>query len=84
MSDLHNESLTPKRYLSKPSFLARFWWIRTALFLLACFAIVFPFTKTGKDAVRAWNRPATKTVVVNKPSEAQDQKLIDQAKKLRN
>ncbi len=82
MSDLHNQSLTPKRNSSKPSILARVWWIRATLFLLACFTVVFPFTKTGKDAVRAWNRPATKTIVVNEPSTAQAQTIIDQAKKI--
>ncbi|MGJ8655588.1 MAG: glycoside hydrolase family 75 protein [Akkermansiaceae bacterium] len=61
MSNLHNDDLISKRHLSRPSFLARIWWIRAALFLLVCFAIVFPFTKTGKDAVRAWNRPAVKS-----------------------
>lgn len=31
--------------------LAKFPWLRIAFFLLVCFAIAFPFTKTGKDVV---------------------------------
>lgn len=83
MSDHHDESLAFKRYNPKPSFLARIWWLRSALFLLVCFAVMFPFTKTGKDAVRAWNRPATKTVIVNKPTTDEAQVIIDQAKKIK-
>jgi len=60
MSNLHNDTLLSKRKSSSSSFLARIWWIRAALFFLVCFAILFPFTKTGKDAVRAWNRPPVK------------------------
>lgn len=56
MSNLHNETLLSMRKSSRQSFLARIWWIRAALFFLVCFGILFPFTKTGKDAVRAWNR----------------------------
>ena len=58
MSNLHNDTLVSKRHSSSSNFLKRFWWIRAAIFLVVCFAIVFPFTKTGKDAVRAWKRPA--------------------------
>ncbi len=82
MSNLHNEALAGKRKSNKPGFLARIWWIRAALFFLVCFGIVFPFTKTGKDAVRAWNRTATKTVVVNKPSPKDAEKIIEQARQI--
>lgn len=71
MSNHHNDTLLTSRKSPSPSFLARIWWLRAALFLLVCFAIVFPFTKTGKDAVRAWNRPATKTVVITEPTAAE-------------
>lgn len=56
MSSLHNGNLLINPKSSKQSFYMRFWWLRAAVFLLVSFAVVFPFTKTGKDAVRAWNR----------------------------
>lgn len=53
-----------------PSRVARFPWLRLSCFLLTCFAIGFPFTKTGKDAVRAWDRRNKKRnlVITQKPA----------------
>jgi len=36
--------------------MAKFPWLRIAFFLLVCFAIAFPFTKTGKDVVATFKR----------------------------
>ena len=49
MSNLFNNELTTRGKSSLQDKLVRFWWLRAALFLLVCFAIVFPFTKTDKD-----------------------------------
>ena len=77
MSKLHNDTLLTRPQSSKQSFIMRFWWLRAALFLLVCFAIVFPFTKTGKDAVRAWNRAPVKTdATTQTPSTPEVQTII--------
>lgn len=76
MSKLHNDTLFSKRKSSSPSFLARIWWIRAALFFLVCFAVLFPFTKTGKDAVRAWNRTPVKDSVTAQANPAPELKPI--------
>ncbi len=55
-----------RRYSVMVGYLKRVWWIRAGIFLLVCFFVLFPFTKTGKDFVRAMNRPATRTVIVDR------------------
>ena len=76
MSNLHNDTLLAGHKPSITSFLARIWWIRAAVFLLVCFAVLFPFTKTGKDAVRAWNRPPLEQNIVTKTSPSPEVKPI--------
>jgi len=46
--------------------LARLPWLRMAVFLFVCFGVVFPFTKTGKDAVRAIRGKRTRIKIVEK------------------
>jgi len=67
MSNLFNSELTTRGQSSLQDKLVRFWWLRAALFLLVCFAIVFPFTKTGKDALRG--RSKKKETVVEPVTE---------------
>ncbi len=48
---------------------ARFPWVRFSLFLIVCFGIFFPFTKTGKDAVRALTKTKIRTIIKKVPAE---------------
>jgi len=48
MSNLFNSDLTTRGETSLQDKLARFWWLRAALFLLVCSAVIFVFTRNGK------------------------------------
>ncbi len=79
MSNLHNDTLLSGGKSGLKGFLARVWWLRAGLFFLVCFGILFPFTKTGKDAVRAWKRPQVREIVAKpapKPEPAPKPKPI--------
>ncbi len=65
MSNLFNNDLRTRGKSSLQAKLVKFWWLRAAFFLLVCFAVLFPFTKTGKDAFRS--KPKVKEVAKPAP-----------------
>ncbi len=68
MPEMLHDMLLKQPRSRKKDILIHFWWLRVSVFLLVCFFILFPFTKTGKDVVRAWNR----SPVVQEPSQKSD------------
>ena len=72
MSNLFNNDLTTRGKSSLQVKLAKFWWLRAAFFLLACFIVIFQFTKTGKSTSKSDEEGLVVMKPVAEPEEKSD------------